>query len=145
VTTAPIHQVKADLFKVLGHPARIRVLEILRGGERSVSELIPAVGLESSHLSQQLGVMRRANLIQARKEGASVVYSVGNPMLFDLLDLARKILTSSLADTRDLLAELEASDVPARDVPSRPVPSHSVPSRPAPSAGAERPPHGRLP
>lgn len=78
--TAPIYQVKADFFKVLGHPARVRVLEVLRDGERAVSELIPAVGLESSHLSQQLGVMRRANLIQARKDGASVVYSVGNPM-----------------------------------------------------------------
>jgi ArsR family transcriptional regulator len=106
VVTAPIYQVKADFFKALGHPARI--------GERAVSELIPAVGLESSHLSQQLGVMRRANLIQARKEGASVVYSVGNPMIFELLDVAKQILTSSLAETRDLLAELEAVEVSPR-------------------------------
>ncbi|MHB1446197.1 MAG: ArsR/SmtB family transcription factor [Acidimicrobiales bacterium] len=112
--TAPIYQVKADFFKTLGHPARIRVLEVLRDGERAVSELIPAVGIESSHLSQQLGIMRRANLVQARKEGASVVYSVGNPMLFELLDTARAILTSSLAETRDLLAELESVEVPRR-------------------------------
>src|SRR5664280_434393 len=86
----------------------------LRDGERAVSELIPAVGLESSHLSQQLGVMRRANLIQARKDGSSVVYSVGNPMIFELLDVAKQILTSSLAETRDLLAELEAVEVSPR-------------------------------
>jgi len=109
---APIYQVKADFFKVLAHPARIRVLEILRDGERAVSELVPAVGIEASHLSQQLGIMRRANLVQARKEGLSVHYSVGNPMLFELLDVAKQILTTSLAETRDLLAELESDDVP---------------------------------
>ena len=67
------------------------------------------VGIESSHLSQQLGIMRRANLVQSRKEGATVVYSVGNPMIFELLDVAKKILTSSLVETRDLLAELESA------------------------------------
>jgi ArsR family transcriptional regulator len=108
VTTTPIYQVKAEFFKTLGHPARIRVLEVLRDGERSVSELVPAVGIEASHLSQQLAVLRRANLVQTRREGTSVLYSVGNPMILELLDLARKILTSSLDDTRALLAELEA-------------------------------------
>jgi DNA-binding transcriptional ArsR family regulator len=114
VVTAPIYQVKADFFKVLGHPARIRVLEVLRDGERVVSELIPAVGIEASYLSQQLGVMRRANLIQARKEGSSVLYSVGSPMLFELLDVAKQVLSSSLAETLDLLAELEAVEVAPR-------------------------------
>ncbi len=106
----PIYQVKADFFKTLAHPARIRVLEVLRGGERSVSELIPEVGLEPSHLSQQLAVLRRANVVQARKVGANVLYSVADQRIFELLELARTILTSSLAETRDLLAELETLD-----------------------------------
>ena len=67
--STPIYQVKAEFFKTLGHPARIRILEVLRDGERPVSELIPEVGIEASHLSQQLGIMRRANLIQVRKVG----------------------------------------------------------------------------
>lgn len=79
-----------------------------------MSELIPAVGIESSHLSQQLGILRRANLVQARKDGASVAYSVGNPMIFELLEVAKKILTSSLLETRELLAELESVDVSFR-------------------------------
>lgn len=112
VVTTPIHQVKAELFKTLGHPARIRILEVLRDGERSVGDLVLAVGIESSHLSQQLGIMRRANLVQARKDGTSVLYSVGNPALFDLLDAARSVLTSSLVEARDLLAELESEDEP---------------------------------
>ncbi len=109
MTNTPIYQIKAELFKTLGHPARIRVLEVLRAGERSVGDLVPEVGLEASHLSQQLAVLRRANLVQTRKEGTSVVYSVANPMIFELLDVARKILTSSLIDTRALLEELEES------------------------------------
>lgn len=105
----PIYQVKAEFFKTLAHPARIRVLELLRDGDRTVGELIPEVGIEASHLSQQLGIMRRANLVQSRKDGATVVYSVSNPMIFELLDVAKRILTSSLAETRDLLAELEST------------------------------------
>lgn len=108
--TTPIYQVKAEFFRTLAHPARIRVLEVLRDGEKSVSELVPAVGIEASHLSQQLAVLRRANLVQTRKEGTSVLYSVGNSMIFELLDVARRILTSSLAETRALLAELELPD-----------------------------------
>src|SRR5271165_985066 len=109
VAPTPIYQVKAEFFRTLAHPARIRVLEVLRDGDRTVSELIPEVGIESSHLSQQLGIMRRANLVQSRKEGATVVYSVSNPMIFQLLDVAKKILTSSLVETRELLAELESA------------------------------------
>ncbi len=103
----PIYQVKADFFKTLGHPARIRVLEVLQDGERSVSELIPEVGLEPSHLSQQLGVLRRANIVQARKEGITVRYSVTDERIFELLAVAKAILTSSLAESGHLLAELE--------------------------------------
>jgi DNA-binding transcriptional ArsR family regulator len=105
--TRPIYLVKAEFFKTLGHPARIRVLELLRGGELSVAELIPDVGLEPSHLSQQLGVLRRNHIVVSRKEGATVLYSVADPMIFELLEVAKKILTSSLAEAGELLAELE--------------------------------------
>ena len=108
--TTPIYQVKAEFFKTLGHPARIRVLEVLRDGERPVSELIPEVGIEASHLSQQLGVMRRANIIQVRKVGANVYYSVSEPMLFELLDVAKRIITSSLTETQELLEQMQSSD-----------------------------------
>jgi ArsR family transcriptional regulator len=103
----PIYQLKAEFFKTLGHPARIRVLEVLREGEHSVSQLVPEVGIEASHLSQQLAVLRRANLVQTRKEGSTVFYSVADPAVFELLEVAKRILTSSLLQSRDLLAELE--------------------------------------
>jgi len=104
--TRPIYQVKADFFKTLAHPARIRVLELLRDGELSVGELIPEVGLESSHLSQQLAVLRRANVLQARKEGTSVLYSVTDERMFELLEVAKAIITSTLAESTQLIAEL---------------------------------------
>lgn len=115
--TRPIYQVKADFFKTLAHPARIRVLELLRDGERSVGELIPSVGLEASHLSQQLGVLRRANVLQARKEGSTVRYSVTDPRIFELLEVAKAILTTSLTASSELLAELAGLEFVARPEP----------------------------
>ena len=99
----------SELLKSLANRHRLLILCQLVDGERSVGDLVPEVGLEASHLSQQLAVLRRANLVQTRKVGTSVVYSVANPMIFELLDVARKILTSSLIDTRALLEELEDS------------------------------------
>jgi DNA-binding transcriptional ArsR family regulator len=105
----PVSEVKAELFKALAHPARIRVLELLADGERSVSEMQPLVGIESSHLSQQLGVLRRAGLVSTRKEGASVVYAVADPLLVELLAVAKRLLIASLSQTEDLLADLRAA------------------------------------
>jgi len=105
----PISEVKAELFKALAHPARIRVLELLAGGERTVGEMQPLIGLESSHLSQQLGVLRRARLVTTRKEGAAVVYAIKDPLLVDLLAVAKQLLINSLAETEDLLADLRSA------------------------------------
>jgi ArsR family transcriptional regulator len=104
----PLSEVKADLFKALAHPARIRALEVLVEGERSVGELQPLVGVESSHLSQQLGVLRRAGLVATRKEGSSVIYSLRDPLVADLLAVAKRFLRASLTETRDLLDDLTA-------------------------------------
>ncbi len=104
----PIYQVKAEFFKTLGHPGRIRVLEVLRDGEHSVSDLVEQVGLESSHLSQQLAILRRAGIVQARKAGSLVFYSASDPRIFELLEVAKAILTASLTGTRQLLEDLES-------------------------------------
>lgn len=107
---APIFEVKAELFKALGHPARVRALEVLAEGERSVSELQPEVGIESSHLSQQLGILRRAGLVSTRKEGSTVFYAIKDPLLVELLAVARRLLIASLSETRELLADLESAE-----------------------------------
>ena len=109
----PLSETKAALFKALGHPARIRCLEVLAGGERSVGDLQPLVGIELSHLSQQLGVLRRAGLVASRKEGSSVVYAIKDPLLIELLAVARKFLLGSLDETRRLIAQLQDTEVGA--------------------------------
>jgi DNA-binding transcriptional ArsR family regulator len=103
----PLSVAKADLFKAMAHPARIRSLEVLAEGERSVGELQPLVDIEMSHLSQQLGVLRRAGLVTARREGSQVFYAIKDPLLIELLAVARRLLLSSLDETRLLLAELQ--------------------------------------
>lgn len=107
--SAPVSEVKAELFKAIGHPARIRVLEVLSEGERSVRDMQPLVGIESSHLSQQLGILRRAGLVTTRKDGASVIYSLADPMLAELLAVAKRLLISSLVQNESLLADLRAA------------------------------------
>lgn len=103
-----LHQVKAEFFKTLGHPARIRVLELLAERDRTVGELLPEIGLEASNLSQQLGVLRRAGVVMATKEGNTVVYSIASPVITELLAVARRALTGLLSDQVALLDDLRA-------------------------------------
>ena len=105
----PLSEIKAELFKALAHPARVRVLEVLADGERSVGEIQPLVGIELSHLSQQLAVLRRAGVVVSRKEGSSVIYAVRDGLVVDLLRVAKELLIKSLSDTNDLLADLRAN------------------------------------
>jgi DNA-binding transcriptional ArsR family regulator len=107
--STPLYQLKAEFFKTLGHPARIRVLELLSEREYAVAEMLPEVGIESAHLSQQLAVLRRANLVTARKEGSSVRYSLTSPHVAELLAVARLILTGVLSGQAELLDDLRAS------------------------------------
>jgi DNA-binding transcriptional ArsR family regulator len=106
--TKPIYEVKAQFFKTLGHPARIRVIEILAGGPRSVSDLQPDVGIEASHLSQQLSVLRKAGIVQAERDGSSMIYSVSDPKIFELLSVAKEIIITSLSGAEDMLADLDS-------------------------------------
>ncbi|MFI0717552.1 ArsR/SmtB family transcription factor [Streptomyces sp. NPDC021224] len=107
--STPLYQLKAEFFKTLGHPVRIRVLELLSEREHSVAEMLPEVGIEPSHLSQQLAVLRRANLVVTRKEGSNVHYSLTSPHVAELLRVARTILSGVLAGQAELLADLRAA------------------------------------
>ncbi len=107
----PLYKLKGEFFKTLGHPARIRVLELLSARDRSVGELLPEVGLESSNLSQQLAVLRRAGVVEARKDGNTVIYSITSPDIAELLAVARRVLTGMLSDRVAVLEGLRAGDV----------------------------------
>ena len=111
--STPLYQLKADFFKTLGHPARILVLELLSDREHAVAEMLPQVGIEPAHLSQQLAVLRRANLVTSRKEGSTVYYSLTSPQVAELLAVARLILTSVLSGQAEMLQDLRASAPPS--------------------------------
>lgn len=97
---------KAEFFKALAHPLRIRALEILLGGEKSVQELQSELGVDQPIVSQQLGVLRAKNIVSARKQGTSVRYAVRDPLLGDLLAVARRIFNNQLIGTQSMLRAL---------------------------------------
>lgn len=104
---APVHQLKADFFRVLGHPARVRTLELLRDEEeRTVGDLQRALGLDSSGTSQHLAALRRQGVLESRRAGTSVYYRVRDPRVFQLLEVARQLLSSQLEASQELLDEL---------------------------------------
>lgn len=108
--TIPLYQAKADLFRTLGHPIRIRVLELLQDGPRAVHELRAGMGIdvEASNLSQQLAVLRRAGLVTSSRHGSAVLYTLATPDVADLMKSARLILASMIAGQDELLAALRS-------------------------------------
>ncbi len=97
---------KAEFFRALGHPIRIRILELLVGGERSVQELQEVLDLEQPVVSQQLAMLRAKNVVKARKEGTTVRYTIRDESIRELLSIARRIFDRQLIDTQTMLREL---------------------------------------
>ena len=104
--TGQLQAFKAEFFKALAHPIRIRILEILVRGEQSVHELQESLGLDQPTVSQHLAVLRAKNIVETRKEGAAVRYTVRDPAVGELLDVARRIFDRHLIGTQTMLREL---------------------------------------
>lgn len=135
----PLHQAKAELFRILGHPVRIRVLELLQAGPTPVRDLLAELDVEPSSLSQQLAQLRRARLVTATREGSTVIYALAGADVADLLRAARRILTELLTDQGALLAELRAADRSARSRPD-PASGPATTSTAVPSPARDRTP-----
>ena len=97
---------KAQFFRALAHPTRIRILEILVRGGRTVQELQEELALDQPIVSQQLAVLRNQGIVSAQKEGLSMRYAVRDPLVGTLLDVARRIFDNRLGNSRGLLREL---------------------------------------
>ena len=104
--TVPLHQAKAELFRTLAHPVRIRVLELLSERDHAVHELLAEIPLEASNLSQQLAVLRRSGLVRQLRVRGDVRYCLLVPEVRDLLQSARLVLGSVLADQAELHRQL---------------------------------------
>ncbi|MFB7180466.1 ArsR/SmtB family transcription factor [Streptomyces sp. NPDC056257] len=106
----PLYQAKAEFFRMLGHPVRIRVLELLQNGPVPVRELLNEIEIEPSNLSQQLAVLRRSGIVVSIRDGSTVSYALAGGDVAELLRAARRILTELLAGQSELLAELRHAD-----------------------------------
>ncbi|GAA0266832.1 metalloregulator ArsR/SmtB family transcription factor [Streptomyces polychromogenes] len=107
----PLYQAKAEFFRMLGHPVRIRVLELLRDGPMPVRDLLAAIEVEPSSLSQQLAVLRRSGIVTSTRDGSTVVYELAGGDVAQLMSAARRILTEVLTGQSVLLEELRESEV----------------------------------
>lgn len=105
-----LQQFKAEFFKALAHPLRIRILELLRDGDLYVHELQAHLGVDSSVVSQQLALLRSKNIVVGNKQGVKVTYSVKDPLIFDLLDVAKRLFYNSLNDTITMLQRMSDNE-----------------------------------
>ncbi len=108
-----LRQFKAEFFKALAHPLRIWILELLRNGPMSVTQIQEATEVPGSSVSQQLAVLRGRNILTTERHGTTIIYSVADAELFELLDVARRLFNAHLSDTIDLLRLVEDEGVVA--------------------------------
>lgn len=112
--SVPLYEAKAELFRLLSHPVRIRVLELLLEGPMPVRELLAAIAVEPSGLSQHLAVLRRSGMVNAHRSGSTVVYALTGGDVAELLQAARTLLTQLLTGQNELLSELINAEAGAR-------------------------------
>src|SRR3954462_7984429 len=105
-----IQQFKAEFFKALAHPLRIKILEVLAEGEMGVNEIQSAIGSEGSTVSQQLMVLRNKNIVVGMKNGNRVIYSLRDPLIIDLLQVAKQIFNNHLVDTISMFDKMNVRD-----------------------------------
>lgn len=118
--TESLQGFKAELFKALAHPARIRLLELLRDGEKSVTALQLALGIEGSTVSQQLAILRMKNLVDTRKSGNNIYYRIRDQQVNDLLAVARRMFDAHLVQLQSMSIEDSAPIQPTK-VRARPA------------------------
>jgi DNA-binding transcriptional ArsR family regulator len=106
-----VQQFKADFFKALAHPLRVNILELLCDGDKNVNELQSLCGVEGAVVSQQLAILRNKNIVTTHKEGTRVSYSLQDPMIKELLFIARKIFNNHLVDTISMLDRLHKESI----------------------------------
>lgn len=102
-----LQRFKAEFFKALAHPLRVKILESLREGDKNVNELNALFEIENSAVSQQLSILRAKNIVVGKKEGNKVTYTVKDPLIFELLDVAKSIFNNHLIEAIDLLKQIE--------------------------------------
>jgi len=96
-------ELKAEILKALAQPTRLRILELLRNGERCICEIVPAINGEQSNISRHISLMQKSHLVTTRKDGVKVMVKVRDPKIFDILDRVNSILRSQMNEQSRLI------------------------------------------
>jgi ArsR family transcriptional regulator len=101
-----ILELKAEILKVLAQPTRLKILELLRNGERCICEIVPAINGEQSNISRHISLMQKSHLVTTRKDGVKVMVNVKDPKIFEILDKVGTILRNRMKEQEKLLAQI---------------------------------------
>jgi ArsR family transcriptional regulator len=100
-----LRQFKAEFFQALAHPTRIAILDLLRDGELTVNTFVERLNLEQANLSQHLAILRARQIVETRKVGNQVFYSVRDPLLWKMLDLMRRYFQKQVGESVAMLRQ----------------------------------------
>jgi ArsR family transcriptional regulator len=99
-------ELKAEILKALAQPTRLKILELLRNGERCICEIVPAINGEQSNISRHISLMQKSNLVTTRKDGVKVMVKVSDPRVFEILDSIALLLKRQIIETGKLVQQL---------------------------------------
>jgi ArsR family transcriptional regulator len=99
-------ELKAEILKALAQPTRLKILELLRNGERCICEIVPAINGEQSNISRHISLMQKSNLVTTRKDGVKVMVKVSDPGVFEILDSIALLLKRQIIETGKLVQQL---------------------------------------
>ena len=99
-------ELKAEILKALAQPTRLKILELLRNGEKCICEIVPAINGEQSNVSRHISLMQKSNLVTTRKDGVKVMVKVSDPRVFEILDSIALLLKKQIIETGKLVQEL---------------------------------------
>jgi ArsR family transcriptional regulator len=99
-------ELKAEILKALAQPTRLKILELLRNGEKCICEIVPAINGEQSNISRHISLMQKSNLVTTRKDGVKVMVKVKDPKVFEILDSIALLLKKQIIETGKLVQQL---------------------------------------
>lgn len=99
-------ELKAEILKALAQPTRLKILELLRNGEKCICEIVPAINGEQSNISRHISLMQRSHLVTTRKDGVRLMVKVKDPEIFNILDRVNAILKNQMNEQSRLLKSL---------------------------------------
>jgi len=98
-----ILELKAEVLKTLAQPTRLKILELLRNGEKCICEIVPAINGEQSNISRHISLMQKSHLVTTRKDGVKVMVKVSDPKVFEILDSISLLLKKQIVETGKLI------------------------------------------